>query len=294
MDNLYSAKFSYNRIVSYAEHFRSNKAKIDKVFDSKSLSAKRFNGLFSKGSKKAMENTLRNWMSSYEAYDRYCFKNKRNNKIKLVFVTLTMSAQQIHSDQLIKEKCLNQFIKELKAKYNLKNYVWKAELQDNYNIHFHLIIDCYINKKVLQHIWNRCQNLLGYIDRFEKKYSHKNPPSTHVSMVNSQKNIMSYISKYMSKDNCLLMPLGRIWGCSDELRELKEFECSSSDVSEIINTATNVIETPMIIEDEFFSMAIYKKSLLQVLPECWLKKKYEVYLLNNWALIYNLSLFGMQ
>ena len=60
---------------------------------------------------------------------------------KLTFITLTLPSKQIHSDNDIKSKCLNQFLIELKKNYGVNRYIWKAEKQENNNIHFHIIAD---------------------------------------------------------------------------------------------------------------------------------------------------------
>ena len=63
---------------------------------------------------------------------------------KLTFITLTLPSKQIHSDNEIKSKCLNQFLIELKKNHSVSRYIWKAEKQENNNIHFHIIADKFI------------------------------------------------------------------------------------------------------------------------------------------------------
>ncbi len=86
---------------------------------------------------------------------------------KLTFITLTLPSKQIHSDNEIKSKCLNQFLIELKKNYGVSRYIWKAEKQENNNIHFHIIADKYIKWKEIRECWNRIVNKLGYVDRYE-------------------------------------------------------------------------------------------------------------------------------
>ena len=65
-------------------------------------------------------------------------------KITLNFLTLTLPAKQIYSDQLVKRYCLNRFLRALKyIKPNI-NYIWRCEKQENGNIHFHVTLDKYI------------------------------------------------------------------------------------------------------------------------------------------------------
>ena len=59
--------------------------------------------------------------------------NGKALNFKIAFITLTLSSNQIHSDNEIKSKLLNQFIIEAKKKWKIKNYVWRAEKQENGN-----------------------------------------------------------------------------------------------------------------------------------------------------------------
>lgn len=151
------------------------------------------------------------------------------------FITLTLPAQQKHTDVQIKAR-LNVFLQVLRDKYKLQNYVWKAELQDNENIHFHLLIDKYIPHGAIQYYWNKALRPLGYIDAYQQKMSALNlsqyikmrysyskdkspelrskfvvayvkgcrtnwrrPNSTDVKSVHTEKALSFYLAKYISK-----------------------------------------------------------------------------------------------
>ncbi len=151
---------------------------------------------------------------------------------KLTFITLTLPSKQIHSDNEIKSKCLNQFLIEISSNHKVSQYIWKAEKQDNGNIHFHIIANAYIHWKVIRETWNRIINKLGYVDRYEKKMreyfkngfkistnpkdkrnieqqkkaykeliknEYKNPNSTDIHALYKVKNVSAYISKYLAK-----------------------------------------------------------------------------------------------
>lgn len=92
-------------------------------------------------------------------------KNKR-----ITFITLTLPSAQRHSDNVIKKVCLNQFLTEVRQRFNVKYYVWKAEVQANDNIHFHLTTNVYIHHVALKSIWNRCVEKLGYVSSYHLKF----------------------------------------------------------------------------------------------------------------------------
>lgn len=171
----------------------------------------------------------------------YCLSPARTIKMKngkrlynfqLSFITLTLPSEQKHTDLEIKNKCLNQLLVELSKHYDVKNYVWKAELQKNKNIHFHLVLDQYIDYQALRRRWNRIVNKLGYVDEYSNKMSKlslsdyhalrsrstnvnfqdsakayakgkvsnwNNPNSVDVRKVKSKRDLAIYLSKYIAK-----------------------------------------------------------------------------------------------
>ena len=149
------------------------------------------------------------------------------------FITLTLPAVQAHTDNEIKSKCLNQFLTECRQKFGMRNYVWKAELQGNENIHFHITTDTYIHYETIRTIWNRCIGKLGYVreysskmqkmsfgdyvnyrrrqgstdlPRLRKAYNYgqksmwRDPNTTDVKSVKNVRNLAAYLSKYMVKE----------------------------------------------------------------------------------------------
>jgi len=160
----------------------------------------------------------------------------RNFNFIVNFITLTLSSKQIHSDQVIKQELLNQFLIETIRRYKIEKYVWRAEKQKNGNIHFHIIMDKYIPWNELRNTWNRIQQKLGYVTRyregrkeyhkngfhFDEKHTQKrtyaqqykawqkgvksewdNPNSIDVHSLSHIGNIKSYLTKYMSKNEDL-------------------------------------------------------------------------------------------
>lgn len=148
-----------------------------------------------------------------------------DNRHKVVFVTLTLPAKQRHSDVEIKSKCLNQLLTELRDKYGVTLYVWKAERQKNGNLHFHLLVNRYIPAMELRDSWNRILSKLGYIDDFEVKHGHRSPNSTDVHSLYKDKrtgkrigSVVAYMAKYMSKKDEVIE--GRYWYASASLSKL--------------------------------------------------------------------------
>ena len=110
----------------------------------------------------------------------YSAEKKNKYQFKLNFITLTLPSKQKHSDNEIKATLLNQFLIELRHKYKLHNYLWRAESQANGNIHFHVVTDIFVPWRTLRTDWNRIQEKLGYISRYQEKTGKDDPNSTDV------------------------------------------------------------------------------------------------------------------
>ena len=118
-------------------------------------------------------------------------------KFKIAFATFTLPAAQMHSDDEILNLAFQPMINDLRKKYGRRiqtgektkiqlNYVWKAELQENGNIHFHLATDVFIPYDELQILWNEKLSKLGYIDAYRKKMMdfHKDGFTERIDLLN--------------------------------------------------------------------------------------------------------------
>lgn len=157
-----------------------------------------------------------------------------SNYKKLNMITLTLSDTQIHSDQEIKRRLLKPFLRIIRERFGLENYLWKAELQENGNIHFHIIVDGYFDKKKLREVWNNVQSSIGYLDTFYKKFGHYDAPSTRIESLRDIEKSTKYITKYITKDGKYGIVNGAVWKASSKLRTLCYFTCDES-VKEIEN-----------------------------------------------------------
>ena len=191
-----------------------------------------YSGEITEGGKKRMKRCLLLWAESLDLYNsRYRHEVKGNEK-KLVFLTLTLSAVQIHPDQEIKAKILKPFMRWLRESEKCTNYIWKAEVQKNGNIHFHVILDKFVDKDFVRDEWNMAQENLGYITRFQSKNGVKEAPSTQIEIVQDQAQIEKYIGKYISKSQGCRTIEGRVWEASRKIKSMRYFEIERDTVTE--------------------------------------------------------------
>ena len=179
--------------------------------------------------------------------------NRTGNYI-LNFITLTLSSEQIHTDNEIKSEILQPFLDELRKKWKVISYVWRAEKQKNGSIHFHLITDRFVWWNDLRNMWNFYQQKLGYITRYRDnqmlwhrsgfrfrpelapkwsrdrqlkaykdgiRHDWNSPNSTDVHGLKTIFDVRSYLRKYITKSEDIQDIQGRIWGCSYNLTNLK-------------------------------------------------------------------------
>lgn len=218
------------------------------------------------------------------------------NQKYLTFVTLTLPSPQKHSDKLLR-KCLTRFIENLQKTYNVVHYVWKAETQKNGNIHFHLLLDMWIDKDDVKRIWNLQIEKLGYISAYAKNrktkgftyyptftkkgkiYTHsltkfqqlanynqaknegfKNPNTTDIHSLKNVQNTTNYLMKYLTKNEEDKRPIiGAVWGASNLTKKLEYPTFYESEVA--FDALMNLIKSKKlktVLSTDFFSVHVGK------------------------------------
>lgn len=242
--------------------------------------------------------------------------NVSNGKIypfRLNFITLTLPARQAeracelfdskspHSDEMIKRHALNGFLNATQKKYGKYSYVWKAEVQANGNIHFHLTTNCYMDYSVLRNYWNAQLYKFGYIDKYrqaqkewhgecfrprpwlfatwpeKKQYkawefgeftNWSSPNSTDVHAVKKVNSLAAYIVDYMcKKEGGKREILGKIWGCSKNLSYNNKFHFTNHALTSTEMNIFNDIMSANSKQFDFFTIYFWEETtLMEALP----------------------------
>jgi hypothetical protein len=158
-----------------------------------------YQGYLSFSACKTIEKRLTCWFSSMFVINRDSINTGKVRSFMPVMVTVTLSSPQKHDDKWIKRNILQEFLKALQRKKDIRFTFWKAEAQLNGNIHFHILIDRYVDKKFIQGLWNYYQKKAGYMDKYFSEHQHYNSPSTHVEGMRSDKSPIKYVLKYLQK-----------------------------------------------------------------------------------------------
>jgi hypothetical protein len=168
-----------------------------------------------------IKKTVTNWMVTQElAYNQLKLKHSKPPYLH-TFTTLTLPSQQMHCDKVIKRQALNNFLINMIRRWRVKNYLWKAEAQDNGNIHFHLLTDKYMEHQEVKYMWNNSLNPLGYIDWYTHNNNSLEPNSTDIHALRKIENVSSYICKYVSKELTGRIICGNTWYGSDNVKKLQ-------------------------------------------------------------------------
>lgn len=183
--------YEYTRILYHSPPDRSNSLP----------QTNRSHGAFSKHSRSRLTSAI-NWMLLFSPRKHvYSKKEKKSFTFKLNFLTLTLSDVQVHSDQFIHKHMLRPLLKWMARRYNAWNYVWKAETQDNGNIHFHVTTNKFIHYIELRNKWNTLQLHYGYLDKYNSSHGDLDAPSTEIKAVKNTAELARYLGKYFSKND---------------------------------------------------------------------------------------------
>lgn len=238
---------------------------------------KAYQGVITKKNRKSKYESLSAWAEVLKYGNKVCNYENTWKEIKMVMVTLTLSSPQIHDDKTIKRECLEPMLKFLYYNYGVENYFWKAESQLNGNIHFHILVDRYIDKKELQLNWNHIQNKLGYVDRYYDKTNKVDPPSTQIELFRPSRQSMEYILKYLTKDNEYRKIEGLQFRLSNKLSHLKIYvnEIRAEDCNRIIAKAKEKCKS--VYSNDYSMIFHFQKESISYFQYDFLIKKMSVY-----------------
>lgn len=144
-----------------------------------------------------------------------------HHNFKINFITLTVSDTTIREHKDVYKTCLRSYLK-WQARQGAEHYIWKAELQQRGQVHYHITTNCFIHYKDIRKKWNSLQRKAGYLDNFAMKYKHYDANSTDVHSVRNVKDIEAYLVKYVAKDatnGTGKVIKGKVWDCSDSLKK---------------------------------------------------------------------------
>lgn len=193
-----------SRIVTYLQNPQgSNQRHVQKLVGAEIRKAAQ--GRLSEASRKRLKLAI--GTLAFTAKWKTCYQKAtgKHFRFKINFITLTLPADTRLSDKEITAKVLGQFLRKWKKRSPKLLYIWKAEVQDNGRLHYHLTTNTYVHYQRLKIWWNReCQKNGIYHKKLGIEAN-----STDVHSVKNINNIAAYLTSYIAKKDLYKKPLKR-------------------------------------------------------------------------------------
>jgi hypothetical protein len=131
----------------------------------------------------------------------------------LAFITLTIHSPKYNvPGNEASKKLLKPFLQWLVRVQGAKDILWKAELQERGQLHYHITTDAFVDYQVLNKKWNYLLMKAGYSEDYFKEHGHYNCPSTHVKKVRNMSDMAGYIKKQVTEQEILIRNAAQMKG----------------------------------------------------------------------------------
>lgn len=139
--------------------------------------------------------------------------------VNISFITLTIASLENMDLNQAYKLLLAPWLRYMKRKQGLTEYVWKAEYQRRGQVHYHIATPKYIDWKVVRWQWNKLQRKHRMLDKFALKFGHFNPNSTDIHAMYEVDDALSYMAKEMGKKvQNQKKGRGKVWDCNQGLK----------------------------------------------------------------------------
>jgi len=218
-----------------------------------------YSGKLTPGAKKRLarsidllvQSTQRTWIDNpYEPGKKMPFQ--------IAFTTLTVhSPERMITHKEAYKNLLSPMLQWLRRSHNVYLYIWKAELQERGQIHYHLLLGSFVDMKQLRNKWNRLQRDCGYLDMYFETHGHYDAPSTEIKNALLHDDVAGYLQKEFSKTIQSNENIGgKIWDCSMNLKEMSMFEADSLKYAGTISNLVRQNKLTIAFSDR--SCTVYK------------------------------------
>ncbi len=257
------------RIIAYTKftgfHFRTESQRKSaeqlKTFSLKNNEEGKhtYSGALTPGAKKRLarsidllvQSTKRTWIDNPA-------KPGEKMPFQIAFTTLTVhSPGRMIGIKEAYKNLLSPMLQWLRRSHNVYLYIWKAELQERGQIHYHLLLGSFVHMDALRTKWNKLQMECGYLDDYFKEHGHYDAPGTEIKNALLHNDVAGYLQKEFAKtiQNTEKM-CGKIWDCSINLKEMSLFETDSNKYAGAISTLVRQNKLTVAFSDR--SCTVYK------------------------------------
>lgn len=232
---------------------------------------KAYSGGMSQGSRKRLAKSIT--LMTQAIKPRWIFNpvTKLRDYHTFSFITLTVASNKNITARQAYDTLLGAFLDWMTKTIGDKNplaktYIWKAELQQRGQIHYHITTPAFIHHKEIRAKWNELQRKAGLLEDFASQYGHFKPPSTEIKKTRHIRKMDRYLIKELAKtvdakklyarrvvDSLVkageipeekrkdfeeeytggeYKTIGKIWGCSSNLLGVNYYTCEFTSAHE--------------------------------------------------------------
>lgn len=181
---------------------------------------------------------------------------------QLSFITLTVSdpEKKLSGTEAYKQ-LLSHFLAWMRRTKQINTYIWKAELQANGQIHYHITTPAFINYQEIRDKWNNLQKKAGLLEKYHENKKHYNANSTDIHSVHNINDLSAYLIKYITKESQNVESLGgKVWDCSDNLSKAKYHSINMTDQHREFLEIAEVNDLCYIYHQERYSIVKFKEA----------------------------------
>ena len=218
--------------------------------------------------------------------------NGRMQYHRLSFCTLTVSSRKNMTAKDCYQKLVQHFIQWLRRTKKITSYVWKAELQQRGQIHYHFIFPEFIHYREIRNVWNRLQREAGLLDEFAAKHKHADPNSTDIHEMINVRKTAKYVVKELGKDidakKLQMQEQLNEWKRTGEITHLEWIELSSQLKQDKFYTEGKIWDCSDNISGMgYFTMPLTVRQ--DMLIRKWIEQEKEQALFGDWWAVVDLT-----
>lgn len=227
-------QFRSKSIIAYRKYHRPDgdfvQSSLFKANASKLKHREKYTGKITAGAKKRLSKALSLLVQT--AKREYVFNpvTNKHQEHRLSFITLTLPDVAESKDaKFVHKELLQPFLQTMRRKHGMRTYLWKAELQKNGSVHYHITTTAFIPYYDIRDRWNTLVRKHGMLDKFKKQYGHDNPNSIDIHSVQKVQDMEAYLLKYISKETQNEIALsGKVWDCSLNLKRSEYYTTTNT------------------------------------------------------------------
>jgi hypothetical protein len=214
-------------VLTYAEYqgVGSKGLQLFRINNMKAQQQKAYSGYLTAGAKKRLTRAIFILCSMVK---RRLVVNPCTGRLHhhhLSFITLTVAGgNTLLTGKEGYSKLLGPFLQWLRRSKDVNTYIWKAELQENGQLHYHITLPNLIHHREIRAKWNELQREAGLLEAHYKKFKNWSPPGTEITSVHSKDDMASYMIKEIAKTIQNRSTIGgKVWDCSANLSKADYF-----------------------------------------------------------------------